>query len=378
MNGCTHDDFHIHLSYVNSKRYSNTIHINKRNHENNISNRIESIKYHEIRVLHNYSRLLHAVAVIDSHPFSHSVPSIDLINMPCVSHISRDMKKHLLNSSHLSFPVNTLFSTSVASNMIINNTRPWGIDRLDQRSLPLDGIFSTDGLTGAGVDVYLLDTGLDSNHKEFQQSSQREVKNIYDGFAETEYLKFHPKTDNDGQLTIIRFVSMLTFAYAEHGHGTHTAAIVGGSSVGVAPNANIYMCRILDEKGQGSSSVMLEALEEILRLFHQRKRPTVLSLSLGGECDSGFKADDCAKDPLVMAIERLTTYGIVSTVAAGNDRANGCFGSPNAASSAINVGATNSNDEVAHFSDIGKCIMIILNNRFLLFRSYIYFFKYSY
>ena len=133
--------------------------------------------------------------------------------------------------------------------------------------------------------------------------------------------------------------------------------------MGVAPEANIFMLKILNDNGEGNTAVVLAALDVVENYFVSHgKKPSILSMSLGGDCDSGPSAQACVHDPIVQAVERLSSSGIVASVAAGNDRANACHGSPNAASSAMNVGATNLKDEVTYFSNIGeenlRCLLI--------------------
>lgn len=105
------------------------------------------------------------------------------------------------------------------------NAFPWGLDRIDQTTLPLDGTYNH-VYNGAGTDIYIVDTGIDTSHQEFQPGSgypSRTVKNIYDVYASSNYLKTHPPDDSDAE-----------------GHGTHVSGTAGGRSVGVAPAANIY------------------------------------------------------------------------------------------------------------------------------------------
>ena len=110
----------------------------------------------------------------------------------CVSHVSRNMKVFL--------PTSVLRGSSSSLESV-----PWGLDRIDQRSLPLNGLFTPGGmegpLTGAGVDVFLLDTGLDANHVEFESAvgSGRTVRNLFDGFAPHEDAKLNPPNDTDGK-----------------------------------------------------------------------------------------------------------------------------------------------------------------------------------
>ena len=100
-------------------------------------------------------------------------------------------------------------------------TLTWGLDRIDSKTLPLDGVYNH-GFNGNNIDIYIVDTGIDCNHNEFKSLTgrpAREVKNIYSAFTS------NLLADNDGQ-----------------GHGTHVAATAGGNNVGVAPHANIFWC----------------------------------------------------------------------------------------------------------------------------------------
>ena len=132
------------------------------------------------------------------------------------------------------------------------------------------------------------------------------------------------------------------------------AGTVGGRFVGVSPGANIYGVKVLSDDGSGDVSAILAALDFVRTRVASTGRRSVVSMSLGGPCDG-----DCSEDSLVIAVEQLVkAHNIVVSVAAGNDGCNACQGSPNAAPSAISVGATDVNDNVAYFSDIGSCIDI--------------------
>lgn len=114
--------------------------------------------------------------------------------------------------------------------------------------------------------------------------------------------------------------------------------------------------KVLSDEGEGDTSAIIESFEYILQQVQEKNQWTksIVTMSLGGECD-----DDCAQDPLVVAVENMISKGIIVSVAAGNEGCNGCFSSPNAAPNAITVGASDKFDKITYFSNYGECIDII-------------------
>ncbi|KAG8461005.1 hypothetical protein KFE25_010756 [Diacronema lutheri] len=195
---------------------------------------------------------------------------------------------------------------------------PWALDRLDQRQLPLDGHTSSPpGEQGAGVSVYVIDTGINYAHAEFDGR-------VGDGY---DFVRDRPRADDC------------------HGHGTHCAGSCCGATFGIAPLATIHPLRTLDCNGAGFTSATLAALEWVAE-HDAAGRPKVVSLSL----TSG------RHELTNRMVAALHARGIVVTVAAGNEGTDACTRSPASAPDALTVGASTTADHVASFSNFGPCV----------------------
>lgn len=187
-------------------------------------------------------------------------------------------------------------TSSKSSSVGNNSTRavPWGLQRLAQPHLPLLGGRYDPVFNGSGVDVFIVDSGMDTTHSEFsngngqRKAQTRQVRNLFDLSAK---VKTSPPQQND----LV-------------GHGTHVAATIGGLTVGVSPEANLYGVRVLDAQGSGYDKDILAGLIFIWDWYHAMgKRPTVINMSLGGPCLSYEK---CSSNILVEAVEKLSRDGI--------------------------------------------------------------------
>lgn len=208
---------------------------------------------------------------------------------------------------------------AAASNTLQANPT-WGLDRIDQRALPLNAGYNYLP-TGAGVNVYVIDTGINIAHTQFGGRAS-------DGYDVV-----------DGALP----------AADCNGHGTHVAGTIGGSTYGVAKGVNLIGVRVLNCAGSGTYSGVLAGIDWVTQ--QKRSNPTkpmVANMSLGG----GYSA------ALNNAVSSSINAGVVYVVAAGNSNANACNYSPAATSNAITVGATTNTDGSAAFSNFGACVDI--------------------
>ena len=178
----------------------------------------------------------------------------------------------------------------------------WGLDRVDQRSLPLNGSY-TYSTTASNVSAYVIDTGILASHSQFGGRVQAGFTAINDGYGTTDCA----------------------------GHGTHVAGTIGGATYGMAKGVKLYPVRVLGCNGSGSTDGIIAGMDWVAS---NHRGPSVANMSLGGGAST-------ATD---QAVARLRNSGVVVAVAAGNENQNACDVSPARAAGAITVGATQSND----------------------------------
>jgi subtilisin family serine protease len=188
----------------------------------------------------------------------------------------------------------------------------WGIDRIDQRNLPLNGTYTYNN-TASTVYAYVIDTGIQTSHAQF--GGRAAV--AYDALG------------GNGQDC--------------NGHGTHVAGTIGSSTYGIAKSVKLRAVRVLNCSGSGSTSGIIAALDWV-RL--NRTNPAVANMSLGG----GFSST------LNTAANNLANSGVFLAVAAGNENQNACNVSPASAASATTVAASTSTDAKASYSNYGSCV----------------------
>ena len=220
-----------------------------------------------------------------------------LRNDPRVAYIEQDQEMHFVATQ--------------------TNPPSWGLDRIDQRSLPLDASY-TFNQTGAGVDAYIIDCGILLSHDDFGGRAVTGVDEITLGGA----------------------------AIDGNGHGTHVAGTVGGNTYGVAKGVRLIAVRVLDNSGSGTTSGVVAGVDWVTG--NHTTNPAVANMSLGGGISTSLDA----------AVRNSIADGVTYCIAAGNSTADASGSSPARVTEAVTVSATDINDGFAYFSNYGSVVDI--------------------
>lgn len=193
----------------------------------------------------------------------------------------------------------------------------WGLDRIDQPDLPLNGTYEYNANESSDVNVYVIDTGIQITHNDFNGRAVHGYDTV--------------DSDND--------------ATDCNGHGTHVAGTIASSTYGVAKNVKIHGVRVLGCRGGGAYSDVIEGIEWVTS---NHKKPAVTNMSLGGPTSRAIDE----------AVKASIQAGVTYVIAAGNSNTDACNASPARVPQAITVGSTDRYDTRSSFSNYGVCVDI--------------------
>jgi subtilisin family serine protease len=215
---------------------------------------------------------------------------------------------------------------SLSGDPLLTGTQPnpisWGLDRIDQRSLPLNNSYSY-AQDGTGVAAYVIDNGVRADHQDF-------VGRIAPGYS-----AYGDSCD----------YSTGTGVGKAPGHGTHVAGTIGGTLAGVAKAVTIVPVRVFNCAGDGDSAALINAINWVIA-HHTAGQPAVANMSL---------TVGSVNTVLDQAVNALIADGVTVIAASGNSAADACLASPARVPGVLTVNATTSSDAVAGFSNYGAC-----------------------
>lgn len=245
------------------------------------------------------------------HTYQHAIKGFSVSNLPPQALVGLERNPHIdIIEQDFSFSIRSHTSQTEA---------PWGLDRIDQRDLPLNETYNYEN-DGSGVNIYIVDTGINLSHDDFGGRASMGIDYIDD--------------DNDDC----------------EGHGTHVAGIAGGEIWGVAKAANLIAVRVADCNGNGFGSNALAGIDWIT---NNHDKPAVVNMSFGWPVDP-----DESDTPIETAVKNSIDEGIFYAGATDNRRIEACGDFPSRISESMTVARTNNQDRMVANTGFGPCIDI--------------------
>jgi len=250
-----------------------------------------------------------------SHKYTHALKGF-------ASTLTAEQLKEVRSNPHVAYvEEDQVMSASVCSSPVAVNT--WGLTRIAEAKMSLDGFYSYPTQAGEGVVAYIVDTGVYIEHNDFEGRARF-------GFKATPSW-----SDTD-----------------RNGHGTHVASTVGGKDYGVARKSEIVGVKVLGDNGSGTTAGVIAGVDYSIANSRTHGKPSVINMSLGG----GYSA------ALNGAVDAAVDANVATVVAAGNSNADACNSSPSSADEVLSVGSTDvgvdETDIRSYFSNYGPCVHV--------------------
>jgi len=241
---------------------------------------------------------------------------------------SQEVLKFIASSPDVAIIENDQIVTKSACSKETYQKGLWGLNRITTKSILTGEGYQYNSVAGSGVDAYVIDTGILVSHVDFEGRAKQGIS----------------------------YVSGETTSIDLNGHGTHCAGTIGGKTYGIAKKATLIAVKVLGKTGSGTLNGIISGVNWVSQEAKKSKRPSTANLSLGAGSST----------VLNNAIDALVNGGVFAAVAAGNDNQNACNYSPASASKSVCVGATDSSDILAYFSNWGNCTDILAPGKDIL------------